>query len=684
MRLLFILAILLPLQAWAENIWLDHHFAITNRQDVVKYYLKEAPKKSWQGWKVSIFNAHDNSLFLTGTIDSSNVESATWIQKNTYFSSGELKESATYEDGKLHGEYKKYYLSGGLEETKQYKNDKLIGEHNKYYESGRLESSHTHGPNGLEGMFKSYYEESEQLKSSIPYRAGKAHGEGKSFYPSGALYETRQYLNDVLVGEHKAYFESGQLKFTHIHTDTGIEGVSREFYESGQPRSEAFYVAGKKHNLFTQWSADGSIWEKTQYKDDKRHGLSQRFFNNSKQLSTESMYQHGKQTGIEKTWFENGQLKSTTDMLDDKRNGWTKEYNENGILIRSAQFEQGKPIGTSKFFFDTGELREEITYLTPDKKSRRKTYYQNGNTESLVKYDKKQQKESEFRYLENGEKTYQFSPSMSKLHGRLTKEVKYKDGKMVSQYEKAVDGSWSLRRSYSTKGKLIYREEYLNNQLSGQQISQGYYNDTTTSYYRAGKRHGRYITTTNDGVITEQGTFKDNEKVGKWISRSNDGNITTLHFNQQGQLHGTKTVTDSSGKLLEKFNYVAGEYHGQQLERDAAGNIINQGRFVNGVKVGPWVEAQYSSGMTQIWKGAYNNNGVAINEWRAYSEKGYLLGIVPYNREGEVHGLVYDFNLDGSLARLTQYKNNKANGFEISFYDGKEVGRTEYKDGYKI
>ncbi|MCE0555438.1 toxin-antitoxin system YwqK family antitoxin [Motilimonas sp. E26] len=684
MRLLFILAILLPLQAWAENIWLDHRFAITNTQDVAEYYLKEAPKKSWQGWKVSVFNAHDNSLLLTGTLDAPNLETGNWIQKSTYFSNGELKDSATFEDGKLHGEYKKYYLSGGLAETKQYKNDKPIGEHNYYYESGQLKSSHTHGPNGLEGMFKEYYEESEQLKSSVPYQAGKAHGESKYYYRSGALHETRQYSNHALIGEHKTYFESGQLESTHIHTDTGIEGVSRKFYESGQPRSEAFYVADKKNNLFTQWNADGSIWEKTQYKDDKRHGLSQRFFNNSKQLSTESMYQHGKQTGIEKAWFENGQLKSTTDMLDDKRNGWTKEYNENGILIRSAQFEQGKPIGTSKFFFNSGELREEITYLTPDKKSSRKTYYQNGNTNSLVQYDKKQQKKSEIRYLENGEKIYQFSHSKSKHHGRLIKEVKYDDGKMVSQYEKALDGSWSLDRSYSTKGKLTYRQEYLNNQLSGQQINQGYYNDTTTSYYRAGKRHGRYITTTNKGVITEQGAFKEDEKVGKWISQDRDGNITITHYNQHGQLHGSKTVTDSNGKLITKLNYAAGEYHGQLLERDEAGKVANQGRYINGVKVGPWVETKYNYGTKQIWKGTYNNEGSPINEWRLYSDKGYVLAIVPYNREGQIHGLVYDFNPNGSLAYTTQYKNNKANGYEIRFRDGEEASRTLYKDNYKI
>jgi antitoxin component YwqK of YwqJK toxin-antitoxin module len=68
------------------------------------------------------------------------------------------------------------------------------GEHNTYYESGKL-------------------------KSTANYVDGLAQGEWKSFYYSGKLKSTANYVDGLAQGELKYYYKSGELEVTGNYVD---------------------------------------------------------------------------------------------------------------------------------------------------------------------------------------------------------------------------------------------------------------------------------------------------------------------------------------------------------------------------------------------------------------------------------------------------------------------------------
>ena len=60
---------------------------------------------------------------------------------------------------------------------------------------------------------KTYYDSGE-LKSTENYVDGLIQGEWKGYYKSGELRRTVNYVDDLEQGEYKFYWESGELKRT--------------------------------------------------------------------------------------------------------------------------------------------------------------------------------------------------------------------------------------------------------------------------------------------------------------------------------------------------------------------------------------------------------------------------------------------------------------------------------------
>jgi antitoxin component YwqK of YwqJK toxin-antitoxin module len=67
----------------------------------------------------------------------------------------------------------------------------------------------------------------------------------KTYYDSGELQSTVNYVDDLRQGEWKEYYKSGELEYTSNYVDGDlIQGQLKEYYDSGVLASTENYVDG--------------------------------------------------------------------------------------------------------------------------------------------------------------------------------------------------------------------------------------------------------------------------------------------------------------------------------------------------------------------------------------------------------------------------------------------------------
>ena len=75
---------------------------------------------------------------------------------------------------------------------------------------------------GQTGEVRKTYYNSGELKSTINYVDGFRYGEYKYYWESGELSRTANYVDDLKQGERKWYYKSGKLEYTRNYVD-GVE-----------------------------------------------------------------------------------------------------------------------------------------------------------------------------------------------------------------------------------------------------------------------------------------------------------------------------------------------------------------------------------------------------------------------------------------------------------------------------
>jgi antitoxin component YwqK of YwqJK toxin-antitoxin module len=56
------------------------------------------------------------------------------------------------------------------------------------------------------------FHDNGNIKSTIPFEYGFAHGAYKEYYPTGELFKTLQYIHGTIIGHYSALYRSGQIK----------------------------------------------------------------------------------------------------------------------------------------------------------------------------------------------------------------------------------------------------------------------------------------------------------------------------------------------------------------------------------------------------------------------------------------------------------------------------------------
>jgi len=66
---------------------------------------------------------------------------------------------------------------------------------------------------------------------------------------------------------------------------------------------------------------------------------------------------------IRRIYWPNGQLKRSVAFLNGLRHGKDEIWNEEGLLVDTAEFKEGKPVGIHRRFGDDGTKIEEVEYF---------------------------------------------------------------------------------------------------------------------------------------------------------------------------------------------------------------------------------------------------------------------------------------------------------------------------------
>ncbi len=121
-----------------------------------------------------------------------------------YFENGMRKEKFGVLNGRKEGEAKAWFPNGNIRQSANYKQGKLHGEKLTYSSESK-----------------------EQLLSHLTYKLGKVHGTQKKWYPSGEIFKILNLNMGVEEGMQQAFRKNGDLYANYEAKEGRIYGLKR-------------------------------------------------------------------------------------------------------------------------------------------------------------------------------------------------------------------------------------------------------------------------------------------------------------------------------------------------------------------------------------------------------------------------------------------------------------------------
>ena len=381
--------------------------------------------------------------------------------RKTYYDSGALASTANYVDGVKKGviktyakkeeliedsknKDKQYYDSGGL----KYEGNKQQGEWKSFYESGKLKRTGNYVTSRKQGEWKEYYESGE-LKSTVDYNYGRV-SDIKAYNETGELivFDRKKLI--------KTFHDNGQLKMEGVYADIdSLEFLLGKVIWQGNGgyyvgvTFEGGYFDDEKKMQITGIEAYRKVTEKP-IKDDKWT-----YYYESGKIEKEESYNVNflnKVINYSEKGFK------TSEIGYGLKEGWLladeTKYYENGRT--KSVYSEGYEGSYSAKYYENGQME-----LEDWGDGAIKTYYENGTIKS-EDYDDYEGSYSA-KYYENGQ---------IELEDWGEGEIKtyYKNGqiKTITITDQGFTLNYKLIEEYSEIGKLTKEEIYLSSQLQKQ------------------------------------------------------------------------------------------------------------------------------------------------------------------------------------------------------------------------
>lgn len=454
-------------------------------------------------------------------------------QENTVVADG--KNVFYFEDGKIASE-------GNM------RNGKPDGYWKTYWENGELKSEGNRKNFELDSLWV-FYDETGKATLEINYLNGKKEGIRRTIRESEILEEN--FSNDVKQGLTIYYYPDGKIMRT-IPFENGLEnGFAREFSPDGTVITMIEYRRG-------------FVLDRENINRKDRNGLKQ---------------------GKWKFFYANGKVKTEGVYRDDKRNGYFKEYDEKGLLTDVSKY--------------VNDVRQEAP---PElvKLDIRTDYYPDGKVKTRASYKGDVPEGVRREYAPGGEvvAAYTFSKGKMVAEGIIDDEG-VKDGPWKEFYADGQLRAEGMYRNGNRIGKWRFYHPNASLEQEGSYNNQGNTDGMWQWYYDDGLllREENFLNGNSEGIFTEfdesgnpiiQGEYVEGMEEGFWKYQHGDHREEGTY--RSGMRNGEWKYYYDDGQLSFQGSYIDDNPNGRQIWYWPNGKKKDEGEYIMGMKTGDWIK----------------------------------------------------------------------------------------------
>ncbi len=120
------------------------------------------------------------------------------------------------------------------------------------------------------------------------------------------------------------------------------------------------------------------------YKNNKKHGMTRCYFENTKHLAWEQNYTNDKLDGICKRYNKSGKLIHEDPFVKGVKKGIERTYSKSGRLLCEEEYDNNVKNGISRTYYQNGNVKQESTYKNGKKYGNTKRYDITGKPKKLT------------------------------------------------------------------------------------------------------------------------------------------------------------------------------------------------------------------------------------------------------------------------------------------------------------
>lgn len=605
-----------------------------------------------------------SNVYYTGNFETKNNETKVRAGHARLYKRGSLVAEGNYNnEGNKQGEWKYYYTTGVVRLTEQYTNGKVTGEVKKYGTAGQLQYAAKYDAN--EEMVERREYTHSGILTDVTVVKPKNEKVATSYHANGKE-ELSLTIRDqkVVDGQYKDYHANGTVSRDLQISGGKMNGPYKEYYDNGVVKESGTYLKGEKHGEFRTFNEDGKPAYVMNYEDGKLDGPYEEY-DEKGNLSITGAYKNGRKNGISR-FIDKGREYGIVEYKNDapvsfrfveekgKVAGEDKGdlkalriYFANGALRSDIPLKDGAFEGEAKFYYSTGALREKTTYNGGLAEGWSIVYYKNGRISSKTYYVKDEKTGEYMGYHENGK----LSTTGWMLNG-------------------SKEGKW---QTYDAAGQLVSESHFLNDELNGPYKQYVNNKPDYTDLYSKGMLIGmkQYDTT---GLILNAARFAAGN--GQYKLVFPDGSTYFEAPLKNGLYNGKLNKYYPGGKSMEQGFFYMGSRDSTSVSYFFSGRVSAKGKYRNGGRDGVW---QY-----------FTEDGVLAREtnYRKGNEHGkdlvYMNGQlhIEYDMVNDyIEGDVIYYGENNAVACVLKYENRDLVGYTYPGKDGKLLPVVPIKNG---
>jgi len=577
---------------------------------------------------------------------------------NSYTNTGTLETKSEYYeeieiDGKklrnvLHGVRERYKGNGKIDSREYYYYGKKTGTWETHLPNGNVKTSNTYENNLQIGKSISYDEDGNKtydvtyeiikgdtsdisvktgkelnwqknvLVFETTFKNGKENGLRKSYYPSGKLAHSQNFIDGLLQGESIEYYENGNVKSTRNYNSFITSSNEKKYYQIGW----AF-----------QYDQAGKITSKLFY-DSLGNRVIQYSYHEGKlnQIFIDKV--------LELNYFPNGKLKSEKISSSTSMMPFARYYYMNGN-IRKIGFQHAenqiyntlhfKSDGT--YNFASGSFYQKPdTLLPPQYQISSITVAAGGVLKPNNFYSDTIKNGNYLIYFNNGKVYAKMNFNNDLPHGDFVfyhpengdtmLYAKFNNGLLNGPWLEKFGAKYVWLRGHYCNQKMC--GTWIRNQISGKAYEIRRYSSKTgqsvaiTEFYPNG-----YLKTYND---YESGAYESRDDQNNIVSRSivideaakivqsesyypKSNNIKNKNIYKNKVQDGMSESYYASGKLQSKMPYINGKKNGTYVEYFENGNIKRKSNWVDDKLEGMGIFVNENGKIDTLY---YRNNNLQV------------------------------------------------------------------------